>query len=570
MTTHRKARAIALLAIVAGLLAATASVVRAELTASGNLFITFDGGIEPEALPRDEAAPITVWIAGQVRTLSGEKPPSLREITIGLNRDGHLETRGLPTCSKNQIDLASSAEALDICGDALVGTGTYRARTTFPEQSQSPTHGKLLAFNAKIGGRSVILGHVYGDDPAPAGDIIVFDISHPKGTFGTVLEGTLPESLTRWGYLKRISLRLHRNYTYRGRRAQLSLGAVPRAQGPRQGLVQVRLHLDDLRRRPHPVGQPDPHLQSERRFLRLGRHTPALAAALCALAGFAAAPAHAAPRWLAPTDLSAAGRDAEDPQVAVDPAGDAVAVWTRFDGAHTIVQAAVRQAGGSWVPSGNLSVAGRDAEEPDVGIDAAGNAIAVWRRHDGSKYIVQSATRPAGGAWQGPVDLSAAGETAKEPELAVDAAGDAVAIWTRFDGLDFIVQSAAKPAGGGWQGPLDLSAAGQDAEEPQVAIDSCGQCPRRLVPLRRQPVRGAERAEARRGVGETARRLRRRAERRRTAAGARPGRERGGRLVAVRRSQRHRPGRRRVRRRRRLGPARPTSPPRARTPKSRR
>jgi hypothetical protein len=213
-------------------------------------------------------------------------------------------------------------------------------------------------------------------------------------------------------------------------------------------------------------------MQGERRFLRLARHTPALAAALCVLAGFAAAPAHAAPRWLAPADLSAAGRDAEEPQVAVDPAGDAVAVWTRFDGAHTVVQAAVRQAGGSWVPSGNLSVAGRDAEEPDVGIDGAGNAIAVWRRHDGSKYIVQSATRPAGGAWQGPVDLSTAGETAKEPDLAVDAAGDAVAVWARFDGLDFIVQAAAKPAGGGWQGPLDLSDAGQDAEEPQVAIDS--------------------------------------------------------------------------------------------------
>jgi PKD domain len=213
-------------------------------------------------------------------------------------------------------------------------------------------------------------------------------------------------------------------------------------------------------------------VQSERRFLRLGRHTPALAAALCVLAGSAAAPAHAAPRWLAPVDLSAAGRDAEDPQVAVDPAGDAVAVWTRFDGAHTIVQAAVRPAGGSWVPSGNLSVAGRDAEEPDVGIDAAGDAIAVWRRHDGSKYIVQSATRPVGGAWQGPVDLSAAGETAKEPELAVDAAGDAVAVWTRFDGLDFVVQAAGKPAGGGWQGPVDLSVAGQDAEEPHVAIDS--------------------------------------------------------------------------------------------------
>src|SRR5215217_9562500 len=107
MFGHRRLRALALLAIAASLLAVTASVVRAELSASGNLFITFDGGIEPEALPRDERAPITVWIVCRVRTLSGETPPSLREVTIGLHRDGHLETRGLPRCSRRQIDLVS-------------------------------------------------------------------------------------------------------------------------------------------------------------------------------------------------------------------------------------------------------------------------------------------------------------------------------------------------------------------------------------------------------------------------------------------------------------------------------
>jgi hypothetical protein len=215
---HRRMKVLAVLAAVAGLLAATTAVVRAELTSSGNLFITFDGDIEPEALPRGERAPVALWVAGRVRTLSGEKPPSLREITIGVHRDGHLETRGLPTCSKNKIDLLSSEEALEACADALVGSGTYRARTTFPEQSQTPSHGRILAFNARVGGRSVILGHVYGDDPVPASDVIVFEISHPSGTFGTELHGNVPESLSRWGYLKRISLRLQRKYTYRGER----------------------------------------------------------------------------------------------------------------------------------------------------------------------------------------------------------------------------------------------------------------------------------------------------------------------------------------------------------------
>jgi hypothetical protein len=208
---------IGLLVVAAVLLAATATVVRAELTASGNLFVTFDGGIEPEALPRDERAPITVWISGTVRTLSGE-PPSLREITIGLNRDGHLDRRGLATCPKGRIDLATSEEALSRCRDALVGNGVYRARTTFPEQSQSPTHGRILAFNAVVGGEPVILGHVYGNNPVPSTGIIIFDIEHPRsGAFGTVLKGSLPAGLTRWGYLKRIRLSLHRNYVTGGR-----------------------------------------------------------------------------------------------------------------------------------------------------------------------------------------------------------------------------------------------------------------------------------------------------------------------------------------------------------------
>ena len=212
-----RTKAIALLTVTLALFITVVPIVGAELTASGNLFIKFDGGIRPEALPRNERGPITVWMAGKVRTLSGDEPPSLREVTIALNREGRLDTRGLPTCRKGEIDLDTSAEALASCRSALVGTGRYRARTTFPEQSQSPSHGRILAFNAVIHGRPVILGHVYGSEPAPSTGIIVFDIRHTSGTYGTVLDGTLPQSLTRWGYLKRISLELHRNYVYRGR-----------------------------------------------------------------------------------------------------------------------------------------------------------------------------------------------------------------------------------------------------------------------------------------------------------------------------------------------------------------
>lgn len=211
------ARKIGALAIVAVVFALGASLADAELTARGDLFVTFSGGIEPNALPRDARAPISVQIAGTIRTLSGERPPALRRISIAINRGGRLDAHGLPVCRQSEIEPSTDREALSRCGPALVGGGSYVADVAFPEQSAFPSHGRILAFNAIVDGQRAILAHVYGAKPAPVTRIIVFHIRESGGTFGTVLTGSLPASLNRWGYLKRISLDLHRNFIYRGR-----------------------------------------------------------------------------------------------------------------------------------------------------------------------------------------------------------------------------------------------------------------------------------------------------------------------------------------------------------------
>ncbi|MET0557198.1 MAG: PKD domain-containing protein [Solirubrobacterales bacterium] len=199
-----------------------------------------------------------------------------------------------------------------------------------------------------------------------------------------------------------------------------------------------------------------------------------LALAAAALALLCATGASAAPVPLAPVDLSAGGQDAAGPQVAVDPAGDAVAVWSRFNGATQVIQAASRPAGGTWSGAADLSGAGGDATEPQLGIDGSGNAVAVWTRVNGLRTVIQAATMAAGGGWSAPVDLSNAEGNATAPQVAVDAGGDAVVVWSRFNGFNQIVQAAAKPAGGGWSGAVDVSAAGGDAIEPQVGIDGSG------------------------------------------------------------------------------------------------
>lgn len=198
--------------------AAGASLAQAELTAHGDLFVKFSGGITPDALPRHARAPIAVRITGTVRTLSGERPPALRGIVVALNRGGRLDAHGLPVCHRSQLEPSTTAQALEACGPALVGEGTYAADVAFPEQEAFPSHGHVLAFNAVVGGQRAILAQVYGENPAPTTRVIVFLIRQSGGTYGTVLSGALPETLNRWGYLTRISLNLHREYLYRGQR----------------------------------------------------------------------------------------------------------------------------------------------------------------------------------------------------------------------------------------------------------------------------------------------------------------------------------------------------------------
>jgi hypothetical protein len=229
VTTRPKKAAV--LATAAALLAATATIANAELTQRGDLFVSFSGGLTPGALPRNALAPIAVHIEGKVRTLSGERPPTLRQIRIAINRGGRLDTRGLPLCHMRQIEASSNAQALAACGAALVGGGSYLAKTAFPEQAAFPTRGRILAFNAVVGGKRAILAHVYGTDPAPIARIVVFHIRHTRGAYGTILTGALPATVNHYGYVKRISLSLHRNFTYRGRRRSYLSAACPAPAG---------------------------------------------------------------------------------------------------------------------------------------------------------------------------------------------------------------------------------------------------------------------------------------------------------------------------------------------------
>src|SRR6185295_8511247 len=89
---------------------------------------------------------------------------------------------------------------------------------------------------------------------------------------------------------------------------------------------------------------------------------------------------------------------------------------------------------GSFSPTITLSAGGQDASSPAVAVGAGGDGVAVWTRFDGNNSRVQARTVSPGGGL-GPIQtLSEGGSSAFSPQVAVDADGDAVVVWTRLDG----------------------------------------------------------------------------------------------------------------------------------------
>jgi hypothetical protein len=168
-------------------------------------------------------------------------------------------------------------------------------------------------------------------------------------------------------------------------------------------------------------------------------------------------------------DLSFAGTNAERPQVAVDPQGDAYFVWIQHTFANSIVRARKREASGTLGAAQDLSPAAGNAYTPELAVDPQGNAYFVWTRFNGTHSIVQTRKRNANGTLSPVQDLSAAGRHAFEPQVAVDAQGNAYFTWRRENGSNSIAQFRRRLANGTLGPAQNLSVAGKNAYLPQVA-----------------------------------------------------------------------------------------------------
>ena len=118
-----------------------------------------------------------------------------------------------------------------------------------------------------------------------------------------------------------------------------------------------------------------------------------------------------------------------------------------------------------------LSDPGQGAVNPQLAIDGSGRATIVWQRFDGSSARVQSVRLGADGNPEAVQTLSGAGEDALNPQVAIDGSDRATITWERSDGTNARIESVRLGADGNPEPIETLSEAGQDAVLPEIAID---------------------------------------------------------------------------------------------------
>jgi hypothetical protein len=225
MVRKKTALACLALALLGGVMIAAAS---ADTFRVANLEVEIEGGITPTKLPRKTPAPIALEVSGKLSSTDGSHLAALKTLKLDFDKNGQLNTKGLPTCTTGKLLSTLTAQAKRVCGDALVGTGTVTAEIAFPEQAPFNARGPLLIFNgAPKGGKQVLIFHVHANVPAPTTFVTTAVITKTSGKYGTSALIKIPTIVSGQGSLTSFKARVQKSWTYKGKKQSLLLASCP-------------------------------------------------------------------------------------------------------------------------------------------------------------------------------------------------------------------------------------------------------------------------------------------------------------------------------------------------------
>ncbi len=124
-----------------------------------------------------------------------------------------------------------------------------------------------------------------------------------------------------------------------------------------------------------------------------------------------------------------------NPEVAITPDGKAIVIWAEDNGSDVNILVSHYTPGTGWSTPEPVESSANSASQPHVAIDASGNAMAVWTQKDGTSTNVYARRYDASTSQWGAIELLDTNDfTAYSPKVAMTSTGDAIVVWTQSDG----------------------------------------------------------------------------------------------------------------------------------------
>lgn len=179
--------------------------------------------------------------------------------------------------------------------------------------------------------------------------------------------------------------------------------------------------------------------------------------------------------WSARVALHPGNRSQAAPGVAIDVTGNAIAAWSEDTGnfVYNIYAARFVAAQGTWGPATLIqTVLGRTAQAPQVVMDADGNGTVVWQQYnedESALAVYASRFDVSSGSWRPAVQLD---PSAVNPKIALDASGNAVAVWERTSdsGMHQIAAARWSQSAGTWGAAQVIQVSSLRGSNPQLAV----------------------------------------------------------------------------------------------------
>jgi len=132
-------------------------------------------------------------------------------------------------------------------------------------------------------------------------------------------------------------------------------------------------------------------------------------------------------------DDATGATDACRPRIAVDSSGSAYGVWYDIRNGNWDIYSSNCPSGGAWQSNVRVDDAtgSTDAYNPSIAVDPLGNAYAIWYDYRYGNWDIYFSYCPSAGLWQANIRVDdATGSTdAGTPSIAVDSSGNAYAVW---------------------------------------------------------------------------------------------------------------------------------------------